>query len=342
MFGNHVIDRAAGCGVAALAVATLAFASPATAGAAAPHPTVTAVPRSAVTAISPPAGADGPFGVTSGPGGTYFAHGATIDRIDSHGTIAEFAVPDPEAADVGWLTAARDGTIWFADRGTGRLGTLNRRGHVREYQLPSGPDGTAVPQGIVLGPGPYVWFTDQANDVIGRLDIRTGATILHQVPTTDGFPLGLVRGADGDLYFTERAVDKVGRLAPNGTFREWDLATGAFPNRIVLGPDHAIWFTELRTSMIARLGTNGVLREIPIVGGPVGITLGSDDHLYTVLDTTGQLARLNRDGTIDQTWTLPNATGALQVAQSHGAFWVTDAADDLIFRVDVSCSGRPV
>ena len=51
----------------------------------------------------PPAGTDGAFGVTAGPGGTYFAHGATIDRI-VHARITEFALPDPATADAGWLT----------------------------------------------------------------------------------------------------------------------------------------------------------------------------------------------------------------------------------------------
>lgn len=296
-------------------------------------------PRSDVTVYTPPAGTDGPFGVTPGPGGTYFAHGATIDRIDGRGTVTEFPVPDPATADVGWLTTARDGTIWFADRGTGRLGTLDCHGQVREFQLPAGGGGPAVPQGIVLGPGPYVWFTDQANDVIGRLSVATGAVALHQVPTVGGFPLGLVRGVDGDLYFTERAVDKVGRLTPDGTFREWNLTPGAFPNRIVVGTDHAVWFTELNTSAIARLDTHGTLTQTPIVGGPVGITLAPDGHLYTVLYTSGQLARLDHSGHVQRTWTLPGAVGALQVVFSDHALWVTDPFGDLVFRVQIPCQG---
>ncbi|MEP7180099.1 MAG: virginiamycin B lyase, partial [Pseudonocardiales bacterium] len=56
-----------------------------------------------MTVFKPPPGTDGPFGVTAGPGGTWFSHGATIDRI-RRGRITEFAVPDPASADTGWLT----------------------------------------------------------------------------------------------------------------------------------------------------------------------------------------------------------------------------------------------
>lgn len=289
---------------------------------------------SAVTTLTPPSGTDGAFGVTAGPGGTWFAHGGTIDRVRAGG-IDEFALPDAEVADAGWLTFdPATGLVWFADRGTGRLGTIDAVGRVHEWQVPDGSGGQAVPQGIVVGPGPHAWFTDQVNDRIGDLDTSTGGITMHAVPTTDATVLGLARGSDGNLWFTERSADKVGRMTPAGVVTEWSLAAGAFPNRIVAGPDGALWFTELRGGAIGRITTAGALTETPVDGGPVGITVGPDGHLYTALFLAGQVAELDATGGVARTWAVP---GALQVAWSHGSIWTTDPFSDTVSRIGTRC-----
>lgn len=288
-----------------------------------------------VTTYAPPAGTDGPFGITQGPGGTWYAHGATIDRI-LDGVITQYAVPDPGSADIGWLTwDTASGLVWFADRGTGRLGTIDIRGRVHEFQIPDGVNGPAIPQGIVVGPGPHVWFTDQDNDRLGDLDTATGAFRLFSIPTVGGFPLALTRGPDGNLWFTERVAAKVARMTPDGTFTEWDLTPGAFPNRIVTGPDGAIWFTELFGGNIGRITTSGQLTEIPIAGGPVGITLAPDGHLYTALWFSSQVAQLDAQGHIARTW---DVGGALQVAASQGRIWAADPFNNSLSRVQTQCA----
>jgi len=305
------------------------------AGPAVSAPATRSCPANPVTTFVPTPGTDGAFGVTQGPGGTWYAHGATINRVVSTRTI-QYPLPDPDTADAGWLTSDRAaGVVWFADRGTGRLGTIDVRGRVREFQIPDGVNGPAVPQGIVIGPGPHVWFTDQNNDRLGDLDRATGGFRLYSIPTVGGFPLGLTRGPDHNLWFTERLADKVARMTPAGVFTEWDLAAGAFPNRIVTGPDGALWFTELRTSSIARITTSGHLTELPLAGGPVGITLAPDGHLYVALFLAAQLAQLDSAGHVAHAWDVP---GALQVAASHGRVWVTDPFGDTVSRVAVACS----
>lgn len=301
--------------------------------------TLTTVPAMAapspVQVFVPPAGTDGAFGVTTGPGGTYFAHGATIDRV-ADGRITEFALPDPAAADAGWLTWPGGQYLWFADRGTGRVGTITASGAVHEYQLPAGTDGHAAAQGLVVGPGPYLWATDYLNGQIDRLDTRTGAVHVYPIPTPESGPVGMVRGPDGALWFVERTTGKLGRLSLRGSFVEWTLPDGAFPNRIIVGPDGRIWFTELGTDQLGRIGSSWRLIQSPLPGGAVGITRGPDGAVYVALNSTGQLARLTGNGAIARTWDLPGSVdGALQVAPSRGRIWVTDPFDDLVFAVAV-------
>lgn len=315
---------------AALAAAALtAVAAPPAAATAAPTPQCAG---GAVTSYPVPPNQDaGPFGVSAGPGGTWYADGAIISRVDSAGSQTFFNVPDSTA--VGWLSwDGSSSSVWFAERDTGRIGTITGRGTIHEFQIPDGADGPAVPQAIVLGPGPQVWFTDQANGRIGDFNRHTRAFTMFAVPHGD--PLGLVRGADGSLYFTERDFDMVGRMTPGGRFREWQLLSGAFPNRLVLGPDGAVWFTELNSGQIGRVLPDGTLIQTPIAGGPVGITVGPDQHVYAALWNSRQLARLNGSGHIQRTWQVP---GALQVSSSDGKLWLTDPFRISVASVRVDC-----
>ena len=123
-------------------------------------------------------------------------------------------------------------------------------------------------------------------------------------------------------------------MSLHGTFHEWALAPDSFPNRIVTGPDRAIWFTELKAGLIGRITTRGALTETPVVGGPVGITVGPDHHVYAAMWNAHQLARLDSRGHVTTTWTVP---GALIVASSRGALWLTDPFAKTVARVRIDC-----
>ena len=287
----------------------------------------------AVTRYHPPASNDMPFGVVADRGGAWVAHGSDIDRFRS-GRIVAYPIPDGKAAGAGWLTDDGHGTIWFAERGTGRLGTITGTGTITQYEVPRGPNRRAVPQAIVLRPG-AVWFTDQANDRLGRLDLASGTYAFFPVPTGD--PLGLVQGHDGDLYFTERSVDKVGRFDPRtAAFTEWPLSAGAFPNRLTVDPAGNVWFTELRTSMLGRIDPAGRLHESPLAGGPVGITY-SNGMLYAAMAVAGALDEISPTGRLVRSWSLPGANTVLQVSVRDGVAWVTDGFANHVYRVDTAC-----
>ncbi|MDT4940053.1 MAG: virginiamycin lyase, partial [Pseudonocardiales bacterium] len=212
---------------------------------------------------------------------------------------------------------------------------IDGNGKVKEFSVPDGPDGADGPAAIVVGPGTQVWFTEPINSRIGMLDTATGAVTLRPAPTKAGGPLGLVRGPDGNLWFTEREANKVARLNRDGSFTEWKLSPGAVPNRIVVGPDKAVWFTELSANKIGRIDSAGHLTEMPLAGGPVGLTVGPDGHLYAALWDAKQIARLHDDGSLDRTWDLPH--GALLVAAGPDSIWATNAFDDSVTSVQLSC-----
>jgi virginiamycin B lyase len=280
----------------------------------------------------PPDTGDAPFGVTAGPGGTWYGDGTTISRIRD-GRTTTWVVPGVDTSSspgVGWLTWDGGTHIWFAVRSDGRLGTITGDGTISTVQVPDGADGQAVPQGIVVHPGRDVWFTDQANNRIGDLSLRSGGFTFYTVPSD--FPLGLVEGRDHDLYFTERSADKVARLDPRtGLFTEWTLPAGAFPNRLAVTPDGAVWFTALFGEFLGRI-KDGELRMYPIAGGPVGLTYYRG-RLWASLFTGSGLAEISLHGTVLRTWTIPDKP--LQVAGSNGRLWLT--GDVSVWSVDPDC-----
>ena len=291
---------------------------------------------STVTVIHPPAGTAGAFGISDGPGGVWFSHGGTLDRV-THRGIEEFPVPDTATANTGTLAFTPGGPLWFADRANSRIGSIDRNGTIRTYDVPHPAGGIALPQGIVIGPGTDIWFTDQTGGSIDRLNSRTGTIDVHPVPTPASGPLGLVRGPDRALWFTERTAAKVGRLAPDGTFTEWALAPGAFPNRITVGPDRAIWFTELNAGKLGRIDRAGQLTEYPISGGPVGITTGPGHAMFITLFNDKALVRVDTTARVTGRWELPGALGPVQTTTINGDVWVADPTSDTVYRIRPHC-----
>jgi virginiamycin B lyase len=288
--------------------------------------------------IVPPYAA-APFGVTSGPlGSEWFSLDHSVARIDQQGQIRTYPVSDPNEQDVGWMTRGPDGSVWFAERDTGKVGQIGANGSMREYALPSAD---AVPQGIVFASDGNVYVTEQGSNAIARLNPVTGAATDISVPTPDSTTQSGALGPDGAIWFIERAAAKVGRMTLDGQFTEYPLAAGAFPNRIVVGPDGALWFTELRANKVGRITTAGQLTEYPIDGGPVGITVGKDGQLYVALFTPGAVARLNLAGDVTGEWSLPGAGGPLQIATGQGLdIWVTDTFGGNLYRVTPYAVGR--
>jgi hypothetical protein len=81
--------------------------------------------------------------------------------------------------------------------------------------------------------------------------------------------------------------------------------------------------------------------EYPIVGGPVGITVGRDRQPYVDLSNAGAVARVNLDGQVTGQWALPGATLTLQLTTGFGLdIWVTDRFGGKVYRVTPYALGQ--
>src|SRR5438105_9568619 len=96
---------------------------------------------------------------------------------------------------------------------------------VVEYLLPRP---RAFPHDPAVRRDGIVWYTDQANSYIGRLDPATGQVTDYATPTQASGPHGIVVAPDGGVWYTANFKARVGRLDPaNGTIKEYVLAATA-------------------------------------------------------------------------------------------------------------------
>ena len=125
-----------------------------------------ACPASCVTEypVPVPVVYNGPFGIAPGPGGMWFGNQDMIVGIGSYRNFTQYALPSAGAA-AGWVARGSDGSMWFTERGTGKIGRTDGGGQITEYTIPAA---NSLPQAVVPDWDGIVWFTKQAGNKIGR------------------------------------------------------------------------------------------------------------------------------------------------------------------------------
>src|SRR5512143_4288011 len=112
---------------------------------------------------------------------------------------------------------------------------------VVEYQLPRSG---AFPHDPAVGKDGIVWYTDQRNSYIGRLDPATGKVIDYPTPTPASGPHGIIVAPDGAVWYTGNANGMIGRVDPaTGTIKEFPLPAEARDPHTPVYHEGKLWFT---------------------------------------------------------------------------------------------------
>jgi streptogramin lyase len=176
--------------------------------------------------------------IVSGPNDsmwfTIMGDGA-IGQLAASGEVAEHSsepgpinllrsVPTPDG-----IAAGPDGALWYTDTDHECIGRITPDGEVREFQIPNhspGPfsSGRPMPEAIVAGPeGKYVYFTDPADDAIGRVSM-TGEVTEYPIPgDTPVQPDGIA--AVGNQLVVTEAGPTLGIVNPTELPGEAPLST---------------------------------------------------------------------------------------------------------------------
>src|SRR4051812_11170015 len=178
---------------------------------------------------------------------------------------------------------------------------------VVEYRIPRDQ---AFPHDPAVGRDGIVWYTDQANSFIGRLDPATGKITDFPTPTPASAPHGIVVAPDGGVWYTAQRVGKLARLDPStGKTREYSLPGEARDPHTPLVRKGIVWFTVQQSNLYGRLDpSTGDTRlwKVPTNRAlPYGMVNAPDGSIWVALFGTNKLGRIDAESDAMREVTLP-------------------------------------
>src|SRR5262245_55980032 len=112
------------------------------------------------------------------------------------------------------LAALAFGVV-VASRGEGANAAGNEVGElkvtIREWTVPTKG---AHPHDPAVGGDGALWFTEQMQNKIGRVDPKTGAFKEYPLKVENSGPHGLVSDREGNIWFTGNFAAYIGKLDP--------------------------------------------------------------------------------------------------------------------------------
>lgn len=302
-----------------------------------------------------------PGGITVGvDGNLWFADFlGRIGRITPSGVITEFVVPPmppPEDGSLGLpqaisaIVTTPDGSLWFNERFTGRVGRITTDGDVSIVATLSttldfgGVTHVTVPlqpRALTVGSDGNVWMfagTAEGMPAIGKLT-PSGDFTAYVTGVVDTFPIGRDVAADGKFWYGGLAAGVVGYLTPEGDANAW-LVSGALTlshiGGLAVGPDGDLWYTESEGARVVRMDPDGTIvarfsQGISAGSSPTTITRGPDGNMWFVEPGTKSVARITPTGTVTEFSAGITETPALIVAAGED-LWFTEIDGDGVSR----------
>lgn len=214
----------------------------------------------------------------------------TVGRVsfaaDGSATVAHFALPTTGSVPI-YIAAGPDGAMWCTELVGNAIARVTPDGAVTEYPIPTY---NSRPIGITPGPdGRSMWFSEEAGNKIGRLDITPSDTAPGGVVVSlTEYPVPLLHpntilaslafDSSGNLW-TQAYVNQSNPYPPgadaivkidasivlapasgpagdisNVPVTYYEVPTpDTVMHRITQGPDGNIWFTELAADKLGRL-----------------------------------------------------------------------------------------
>jgi virginiamycin B lyase len=195
----------------------------------------------------------------------YYGRGNEVVRLNPKtAEMTRFPLPFTKTAGIHSAIPSPDGTVWFTEAMTGRIGQLKPdTKEITEHQNPPLPDGRHTGAHTVRV------------DLYGRVWSSGGPAITMFDPKTEKFEhydlggtYGIVAGKDGDQWFTSFRDDgPIARVTKDGILTKFFPPTKGKPQRLEVDADGLVWFTERRGNKIGRLDPkSGAFKEFPLPG----------------------------------------------------------------------------
>ena len=197
------------------------------------------------------------------------------------------------------------------------------------------PTKGAHPHDPAVGADGALWFTEQMQNKIGRLDPATGSFKEFPLKVADSGPHGLVSDPAGNIWFTGNFAGYIGKLDPHtGAVTEFKTPVNGKeddPHTAVFDSNGKLWFTMQVANLVGRLDpkTGKVeVKQAPTANSrPYGIAINSRGEPVFCEFNANKLAKIDPKTMEITEYTLPASARPRRMAiDSADRVYFTDYA----------------
>jgi len=210
---------------------------------------------------------------------------------------------------------------------------------VKEWDVPTRG---AHPHDPAVGMDGALWFTEQMQNKIGRLDPSSGSFKEFPLKVDNSGPHGLVADAEGNIWFTGNFAHYIGKLNPNtGDVKEYKMpdAKAEDPHSLVFDSDGILWFTVQVGNFVGRLDPHigkVDLQTPPTANShPYGIQVNSQGIPFFCEFFTNKLGSIDPKTLAIHEYPLPEGARPRRLAiDGHDLVYFTDFEGGNLGRLD--------
>ena len=259
-----------------------------------------------------------------------FGNANRIGRLDPNtGEIQEFAVPNQGSDGIHSAVPGPDGTVWFAEQGTNKLGKWDPKTQkITEYQA-TYPPGL---EGMLQGGSKHTSRVDLNGNVwssgypLSKFDPKTEKFTDYPEARHSYSPCV---DAEGNVWVTLSGESEFAKIdAKTGKLTKWPTPTPkSYPRRIEVDHDGMVWIGEFLTGKLARFDPKTeTFKEYVLPGpDPTPYALGFDRNNQVWYSSHNQdtIGRLDpKTGKVTE-YPLPYPDNAIKefLIDSQGRMW---------------------
>src|SRR5260370_266802 len=155
--------------------------------------------------------------------------------------------------------------------------------NIKEWDVPTKG---AHPHDPAVAPDGSLWFTEQLQNKLGRLDPASGTVKEYALQVEESGPHGLVADARGEMWCAENGKGEMGKRDPqSGETKVYKVPESARPRRMAINAEDKIYFTDYNGGNLGRLDpATGAVKMWPSPSGagaaPYGITITPDGMVW--------------------------------------------------------------
>ena len=210
---------------------------------------------------------------------------------------------------------------------------------IKEWEVPTKG---AHPHDPAVGADGALWFTEQMQNKIGRVDPALGTFKEFPLKKDNSGPHGLVADREGNIWFTGNFAHYIGKLNPKtGAVTEYKMpeAKAEDPHSLVFDADGILWFTVQVGNFVGRLDPRSSKIDLLPVGQvnahPYGIQVNSQGVPFFCMFFTNKLGSINPKTLDIQEYLLPDGVRPRRMAiDSQDLVYFTDFKSGHLGRLD--------